>query len=98
MNRDQQIERAAMYRCGATVHRFDGGSKTYESIGLAKKATGPKASCVAERRGENLHRKMQARWEAEEERQRLEAARLVAEAKAKAEAEAAKLAEEQKAA
>ena len=88
MGRDQQIERAAMYRCGKTVHHFAGGSKTYDSISLAKKAVGPKASCVTERPGENLHRKMQARWEAEAARQKaeMEAKRKAAEEAAREEA------------
>jgi len=94
MTREQQIEKAAMYRCGKTIHRFDGGSETLESISKAKRAIGPNASCVAERPGENLHRVMQRRWEAEEAR--LEAERKAAEEKAKADAEAA--AQEQKAA
>jgi regulator of protease activity HflC (stomatin/prohibitin superfamily) len=94
MDRDQQIASAAMYRCGKTIHHFNGGSKTYESISRAKKAVGPKASCVAERPGEALHKRMQARWEAEEARQKAEAERKAAEEKAREEAEAAKIAAE----
>ncbi len=94
MNRDQQIEKAETYRCGKTTHRFSGGSKTYESISKAKAAVGPNASAVAERPGEKLYPKMQARWIAEEARQKAEAERKAAEAKAKEEAEAKKVAEE----
>lgn len=89
MTRDEQINKAAMYRCGKTIHHFDGGSKTYESISRTKKAVGPLASCVAERPGERLLPKMQARWEAEEARQKAEAERKAAEEKARQEAEAA---------
>lgn len=69
MDRQQAIEIAAIYRCGKTLHHFDGGSKTYESISKAKKAVGPRASCVAELPGERLFPKMQERWIAEEARQ-----------------------------
>lgn len=89
MNRDQVIDKAEAYRCGKSVHRFSGGSVTYDSISKAKKAVGPKADAVAERPGEKLYPKMQARWIAEEARQkaeaeRLEAERIAAEAEAKA--------------
>lgn len=91
MDRDQKIATAEIYRCGKTTHRFSGGSHTYASISAAKKAVGPKADAVAERPGERLYARMQARWEAEEARVKAEEEKRRAEeeAKAKAEAEAA---------
>lgn len=82
MNREQQIEKASMYRCGLTIHRFDGGSSQFDSISQAKRAVRQShATCVVERPGEKLYKRMQARWAAEE-------ARIAQEAKEKAEREA----------
>lgn len=93
MTRDQQIDRAEMYRCGKLTTAFRGGEKQHESISIAKRYVRSSGlSCVAEVKGENLRHRMDVRIAAEEERQRIEAERLAAEAKAKAEAEAAELA------
>lgn len=90
MNREQQIAKAEMYRCGAITTAFRGGEKQHESISKAKRHTRLAGlSCVAEKHGEHLRNKMDARIAAEEERVRLEdEARAKAEEEAKAKAAA----------